>query len=161
KDVFQDTRTVLEPAGALAVAGARRYVAQHGWSGKTLVAITSGANMNFDRLRFVAERSDVGEAREAVFALTIPEERGSFRRLCDTVGNGSVADFNYRTSDERFAHVFVGIKIQSMEETTRFAEKFSAGGFGVNDLNTKEMAKTDLRYMVGGKSPLSDHEHLF
>src|SRR5690625_4194516 len=161
KDVFQDTRTVLEPAGALAVAGARRYVAQHGWQGKTLVAITSGANMNFDRLRFVAERADVGEAREAIFALTIPEERGSFRRLCDTVGNRSVTEFNYRISDERFAHVFVGIQIQSMEESTRLAEKFSAADFGVIDLTANEMAKTHLRYMVGGKSPLSHHEHLF
>src|SRR5699024_2748723 len=99
KDIFQDTRSVMEPAGALAVAGVRRYAALHGWKGKTVVAITSGANMNFDRLRFVAERADVGEAREAVYALTIPEQRGSFLRLCEAVGNRSVTEFNYRISD--------------------------------------------------------------
>src|SRR5690606_37582188 len=96
KDVFQDTRDVLEPAGALAVAGAKRYAAQQGWKNKNLVAITSGANMNFDLLRFVAERADVGEAREALFALTIPEQRGSFLKLCETVGKRAVTEFNYR-----------------------------------------------------------------
>ncbi|MFA5520616.1 MAG: threonine ammonia-lyase, biosynthetic [Castellaniella sp.] len=161
KDVFQDTRSVMEPAGALAVAGAKRYAAWHQWRGKTLVAITSGANMNFDRLRFVAERADVGEAREAIFALTIPEERGSFRRLCESIGNRSVTEFNYRISDAARAHVFVGLQIESAEETALLAEGFRAVGLGVVDLSDNEMAKTHLRYMVGGKSPLAEHEMLF
>src|SRR5690554_6273428 len=160
KDVFQDTRSVLEPAGALAVAGAKRYAAQHEWRGKTLVAITSGANMNFDRLRFVAERADVGEAREAVFALTIPEERGSFLRLCEAIGNRAVTEFNYRISDAKRAHVFVGLQIKSAFETEMLADLFRDRGFGVLDLSANELAKTHLRYMVGGKSPLSDHELL-
>lgn len=161
KDVFQDTRSVLEPAGAMAVAGAKRYAAQHQWRGKTLVAITSGANMNFDRLRFVAERADVGEAREAIFALTIPEERGSFRRLCEAVGDRSVTEFNYRISDARYAHVFVGLQINSPEEPALLAQGFRDCGFDVIDLTANEMAKTHLRYMVGGKSPSCEHELLF
>lgn len=160
KDVFQDTRSVLEPAGALAVAGAKRYAARHEWRGKTLVAITSGANMNFDRLRFVAERADVGEAREAVFALTIPEERGSFLRLCEAIGNRAVTEFNYRISDSSLAHVFVGLQIKSASETDMLADLFRDRGFGVLDLSANELAKTHLRYMVGGKSPLSQHEIL-
>ncbi len=160
KDIFQDTRSVMEPAGALAVAGARRYAASNEWRGKTLVAITSGANMNFDRLRFVAERADVGEAREAVFALTIPEERGSFRRLCEAIGDRSVTEFNYRISDPRHAHVFVGLQIDSHDETDLLAQGFRNCGFQVVDLSDNEMAKTHLRYMVGGKSPLSQHETL-
>src|SRR5690554_2566605 len=160
KDVFQDTRSVLEPAGALAVAGAKRYAAQHEWRGKTLVAITSGANMNFDRLRFVAERADVGEAREAIFALTIPEQRGSFLRLCEAIGNRAVTEFNYRISAADQAHVFVGLQIKSASETEKLAERFRGCGFGVIDLSTNEMAKTHLRYMVGGKSDLAQHELL-
>lgn len=160
KDVFQDTRSVLEPAGALAVAGAKRYAAQQQWRGKTLVAITSGANMNFDRLRFVAERADVGEAREAIFALTIPEQRGSFLRLCEAIGDRAVTEFNYRISDAQRAHVFVGLQIKSAAETEMLAERFRDCGFGVIDLSTNEMAKTHLRYMVGGKSDLAQHEML-
>ncbi|QBR25113.1 threonine ammonia-lyase, biosynthetic [Burkholderia pseudomallei] len=111
KDVFQDTRSVLEPAGSLAVAGAKRYAEQAGIEGETLVAVTSGANMNFDRMRFVAERAEVGEAREAVFAVTIPEERGSFKRFCALVGERNVTEFNYRIADARSAHLFVGVQI--------------------------------------------------
>src|SRR5690625_282797 len=161
KDVFQDTRSVLEPAGALAVAGAKRYAANHGWRGKTIVAITSGANMNFDRLRFVAERADVGEAKEAIFALTIPEERGSVRRLCDAVGDRSVTEFNYRISDAAKAHVFVGIQINQPDEVGKLESGFRELGFGVVNLTANEMAKTHLRYMVGGKSPLSVNEVLY
>ncbi|HLR78436.1 MAG TPA: threonine ammonia-lyase, biosynthetic, partial [Burkholderiaceae bacterium] len=123
-------------------------------------AITSGANMNFDRLRFVAERADVGEAREAVFALTIPEERGSFLRLCEAIGNRAVTEFNYRISDSSLAHVFVGLQIKSASETDMLADLFRDRGFGVLDLSANELAKTHLRYMVGGKSPLSQHEIL-
>ncbi|TEA78308.1 threonine ammonia-lyase, biosynthetic [Allopusillimonas ginsengisoli] len=161
KDVFQDTRSVLEPAGALALAGAKRYAADNAWKGKTMVAITSGANMNFDRLRFVADRADVGQAREAVFALTIPEKRGSFLRLCEAVGNRSVTEFNYRISDAETAHVFVGLQISSTAEQERLANSFRKKGFPTLDLSGNEMAKTHLRYMVGGRSELAEHEMLF
>src|SRR5690606_31919924 len=160
KDVFQDTRSVLEPAGALALAGAKRYAAEHKWKGKTLVAITSGANMNFDRLRFVADRADVGEAREAVFAITLPEKRGSFLRLCEAVGHRSVTEFNYRISDSEQAHVFVGLQISSAAEPERLASHFRKKGFPTLDLTDNEMAKTHLRYMVGGRSALAEHELL-
>ena len=161
KDVFQDTLSVLEPAGALALAGAKRYAMQNKWKDKTLVAITSGANMNFDRLRFVAERADVGEAREAVFALTLPEKRGSFLRLCEAVGNRSVTEFNYRISDPELAHVFVGLQIRSEAEIEKLAASFRKKGFPTVDLTGNEMAKTHLRYMVGGRSDLAQHELLF
>ncbi|HLU18838.1 MAG TPA: threonine ammonia-lyase, biosynthetic [Pusillimonas sp.] len=161
KDVFQDTRSVLEPAGALSLAGAKLYAAQNKWKNKTLVAITSGANMNFDRLRFVAERADVGEAREALFALTIPEERGSFRRLCEALGKRSVTEFNYRISDAEQAHVFVGVQISSADEPEKLANTFRKKGLEALDLTGNELAKTHLRYMVGGRSPLAKHEMLF
>ncbi|MGE4369017.1 MAG: threonine ammonia-lyase, biosynthetic [Burkholderiaceae bacterium] len=161
KDVFQDTRSVLEPAGALALAGAKRYASQHKWKDKDLVAITCGANMNFDRLRFVAERADVGEAREAVFAITLPEERGSFLRLCEAVGNRGVTEFNYRISDADKAHVFVGLQIASAAEPEKLAAQFRKKGFPTLDLTHNEMAKTHLRYMVGGRSGLAEHEMLF
>jgi len=161
KDVFQDTRSVLEPSGALALAGAKRYAAQHKLKGRTLVAITSGANMNFDRLRLVSERADVGEAREAVFALTIPEKRGSFMRLCEAVGRRNVTEFNYRISDADKAHVFVGLQIRSEAEIEKLEAGFSRKGFETLNLSGNEMAKTHLRYMVGGKSALAEHEMLF
>ncbi|MEO6959464.1 MAG: threonine ammonia-lyase, biosynthetic [Burkholderiaceae bacterium] len=161
KDVFRDTRSVLEPAGALALAGAKRYAALNNWKNKTLIAITCGANMNFDRLRFVAERADVGEAREAVFAITLPEERGSFRRLCAAVGRRSVTEFNYRISDSKTAHVFVGLQIHSAAEPDKMAESFRKKGFPTLDLTANEMAKTHLRYMVGGHSPLAVNELLY
>uniref|UniRef100_UPI0037C74089 threonine ammonia-lyase, biosynthetic n=1 Tax=Pusillimonas sp. TaxID=3040095 RepID=UPI0037C74089 len=151
KDVFQDTRSVLEPAGALSLAGAKLYAAQNKWKNKTLVAITSGANMNFDRLRFVADRADVGEAREAIFALTIPEERGSFRNLCEALGKRSVTEFNYRISDAARAHVFVGVQINSAGEPEKLAAMFRKKGLDTLDLTGNELAKTHLRYMVGGR----------
>jgi len=160
KDVFQDSRSVLEPAGALAVAGAKRYAAQQGWKNKTLIAITSGANMNFDRLRFVAERADVGEAREALFALTIPEQRGSFLKLCETLGKRSVTEFNYRISDAAQAHVFVGLQINSADEAEKLASLFRKKGFDTLDLTGNELAKTHVRYMVGGRSMLAKEEIL-
>ncbi|NYT82338.1 threonine ammonia-lyase, biosynthetic [Alcaligenaceae bacterium] len=161
KDVFQDTRSVLEPAGALALAGAKRYAAANKWKDKNLVVIACGANMNFDRLRFVAERADVGEAREALFALTLPEKRGSFLKLCEAVGNRSVTEFNYRISDADQAHVYVGLQISSEAEIEKLAANFRKKGFPTLDLTSNEMAKTHLRYMVGGRSALADHEMLF
>ena len=161
KDVFQDTRSVLEPAGAMAVAGAKQYVAEHHLKGKTLVAIACGANMNFDRLRFVAERAEVGEMREAVFAVTMPEQRGSFRRFCELVGERSVTEFNYRISDSDRAHVFVGIQVSSAAEPDKIAANFRRHGFDTLDLTHDEMAKTHLRHMVGGRSALSRNELLY
>ncbi|MEO1685469.1 MAG: threonine ammonia-lyase, biosynthetic, partial [Cyanobacteria bacterium J06631_12] len=111
KDVFEDTRSILEPAGALAIAGVKAYVEREGIEGETLIAIACGANMNFDRLRFVAERAELGERREAVFAVTIPERPGSLGKFCDTLGNHSISEFNYRIADANKAHIFVGIKI--------------------------------------------------
>ncbi|VFR28556.1 Threonine dehydratase biosynthetic [plant metagenome] len=161
KDVFQETRSVLEPAGALALAGAKQYAAQNKWKNKSLVAITCGANMNFDRLRFVAERAEVGEAREAIFAVTMPEERGSFRRFCKLVGERNVTEFNYRISDADKAHVFVGVQVASPAEPTRMAANFRKHGFDTLDLTHDEMAKTHLRHMVGGRSGLASDELLY
>jgi threonine dehydratase len=161
KDVFQDTRSVLEPAGALAVAGAKQYAERTGIENETLVAVTSGANMNFDRMRFVAERAEVGEAREAVFAVTIPEERGSFKRFCELVGERSVTEFNYRIADASAAHIFVGVQIKSRDESAAIARAFEAHGFATVDLTNDELSKQHIRYMVGGRSPLAHDERLF
>lgn len=161
KDVFQDTRSILEPAGALGVAAAKQYAQSHGLSGQTLVAITCGANMNFDRLRFVAERAEVGEEREGLFAVTIPEARGSFRQFCALVGPRSVTEFNYRISDAQQAHVFVGLSTSQRGESARIAESFTAHGFDTLDLTHDELAKQHLRHMVGGRSSLAADERLF
>ncbi len=166
KDVFQDTRSILEPAGALAVAGAKAYVERSLKTKKpvkneTLVTIACGANMNFDRLRFVAERADVGESREAVFAVTIPEERGSFRRFCELVGPRNVTEFNYRISDAAQAHVFVGIQIANRDESAKIAIQFDKHGFKTLDLSQDELAKSHIRHLVGGKSALAHDELLY
>jgi len=160
KDVFQDTRTVLEPAGALSVAGIKQYVSRRKAKGQTLVAITTGANMNFDRLRFVAERAEFGEQREALFAVTIPERRGAFRDFCTQVGSRAVTEFNYRISDENVAHVFVGIAISRRDEAQRIARQFERHGFATLDLTDDELAKEHVRHMVGGHSELARHERL-
>ncbi|MDO9096470.1 MAG: threonine ammonia-lyase, biosynthetic [Rubrivivax sp.] len=161
KDVFQDTRSILEPAGALGVAAIKQYVDTHKLKGRTLVAITCGANMNFDRLRFVAERAEFGEQREALFAVTIPEERGSFRRFCELIGPRSVTEFNYRISHHNVAHVFVGLAIARREEAERIGRQFSKQGFANVDLTDDELAKEHVRHMVGGRSELARDERLF
>ncbi|MDP1649976.1 MAG: threonine ammonia-lyase, biosynthetic [Rubrivivax sp.] len=161
KDVFQDTRSILEPAGALGVAAVKQYVETHKLKGRTLVTITCGANMNFDRLRFVAERAEFGEQREALFAVTIPEERGSFKRFCELIGPRSVTEFNYRISDERVAHVFVGLSISRRDEAGRIGRHFTKQGFANIDLTDDELAKEHVRHMVGGRSELARHERLF
>ncbi len=161
KDVFQDTRCVLEPAGALGVAAVKQYVAAHKLKGQTLVAITCGANMNFDRLRFVAERAEFGEQREALFAVTIPEERGSFKRFCEMLGPRSVTEFNYRISDAHQAHVFVGLAIARREEADKLERHFVRQGFATVNLTDDEFAKEHLRHMVGGRSDLARDERLF
>ncbi|MBC3878181.1 MULTISPECIES: threonine ammonia-lyase, biosynthetic [unclassified Undibacterium] len=166
KDVFQDTRSILEPAGALAVAGCKAYIERAKANKKplkneTLVTIACGANMNFDRLRFVAERAEVGEAREAVFAVTIPEERGSFRRFCELVGDRNVTEFNYRINDEKNAHIFVGIQVNGRAESGKIARNFEKHGFPTLDLTDDELAKMHIRHLVGGKSALAENELLY
>jgi threonine dehydratase len=160
-DVFTDTRSILEPAGALAIAGMKKYVGKHRLKKKTLVAIACGANMNFSRLRFVAERADVGEFREAVFAVTIPEERGSFRRFCELLGNRNVTEFNYRIADQSEAHIFVGIGTQKASDSSTITKHFRKAKFATIDLTHDELAKSHLRHMVGGRSALAQDELLY
>jgi len=160
-DVFTDTRSILEPAGALAIAVMKKYVEEHHLKKKTLVAIACGANMNFSRLRFVAERADVGEFREAVFAVTIPEERGSFKRFCELLGNRNVTEFNYRIADQSEAHIFVGISTQKATDSATIAKNFRKAKFATIDLTHDELAKSHLRHMVGGRSSLAQDELLY
>ncbi|MFN5722529.1 MAG: threonine ammonia-lyase, biosynthetic [Betaproteobacteria bacterium] len=160
KDVFQDTRSVMEPAGALGVAAVKQYVERHGLKGKTLVAITCGANMNFDRLRFVAERAEFGEQREALFAVTIPERPGAFKAFCEVVGPRSVTEFNYRMSDADAAHVFVGLSIARRDEAARIAQQFERQGFQTVNLSDDELAKEHARHLVGGRAPMARDERL-
>ncbi|HEY9852766.1 MAG TPA: threonine ammonia-lyase, biosynthetic [Leptolyngbyaceae cyanobacterium] len=161
KDVFEDTRSILEPAGALAIAGAKAYVEREQIEGKTLVAVACGANMNFDRLRFVAERAEFGERREAIFAVTIPEEAGSLRKFCECMGRRSLTEFNYRIADQKEAHIFVGLQIQNRADAVKMAENFEQCGFKTIDLTDDELTKLHLRHMVGGRSPLAHHEVLY
>jgi threonine dehydratase len=165
KDVFIDTRSIVEPAGALAVAAIKQYVAERKPRGETYAAILCGANMNFDRLRFVAERAEVGEEREALFAVTIPEERGSFRRFCEVIGTlpggaRNVTEFNYRISDAQQAHVFVGLTTHGKGESTKIAANFGRHGFESLDLTHDDLAKEHIRHMVGGHSTLANDERL-
>jgi threonine dehydratase len=161
KDVFEDTRVVLEPAGALAIAGAKAWVERHGARGKSLVAVASGANTNFDRLRFVAERAEVGEHREAVLGVTLPERRGSFRRFCRALGGRNITEFNYRMSDAREAHIFVGVTVQDRAETQRIVRALRRTGFRTLDMSTDEVAKGHMRHMIGGHSALARDELLY
>ena len=165
KDVFVDTRSIVEPAGALAVAAIKKYVALHKLRGHTFAAILCGANMNFDRLRFVAERADVGEEREALFAVTIPEERGSLKRFCELIGDlpggpRNVTEFNYRMSDTARAHVFVGLSTKGPGESGRIAKNFVRHGFDALDLTHDELAQEHIRHMVGGHSTLAQDERV-
>jgi threonine dehydratase len=161
KDIFEDTRSIAEPAGALAVAGLKRYVAREGCEGRTLIAIDSGANMNFDRLRHVAERAELGEKRELLLAVTIPELPGSFRRFCELLGQRSITEFNYRYADPREAHIFVGIQLsRGSDERQQLISTLQREGYPVADMSDNEMAKMHVRYMVGGRAQASD-EQLF
>jgi threonine dehydratase len=153
KDVFEDTRVVLEPAGALAVAGAKAWVERRGARGKTLVAIASGANTNFDRLRFIAEEAELGEHREAVLAVTIPERPGSFKKFCAALGARSVTEFNYRIADSTEAHIFVGVEVHGRDETAKLVRGLERQGLKPLDLSDNEMAKWHVRHMVGGRAP--------
>ena len=161
KDVFEDTRSILEPAGALSIAGAKLYAAQKKLKGETLVAIASGANMNFDRLRFVAERAEIGEQREAILAVTIPETPGSFRKFCSLLGKRNITEFNYRFADAKEAHVFAGIQVRDQQETRELVEKLRSNKLATLDLSNNEMAKLHLRHLVGGHAPEVKNEILF
>lgn len=161
KDVFEDTRSILEPAGALATAGLKEYAKRHNLQGKTLIGIASGANMNFDRLRFIAERAEIGEAREAVLAVTIPEKPGSFKTFCSLLGNRSITEFNYRYSDPQKAHIYVGVAIHGHKESDRLVEMLQQHGLPTLDLTNNEIAKLHLRHMVGGHAPQAEHEQLY
>ena len=165
KDVFEDTRSILEPAGALAVAGLKAWAEKRKTGGKTkaktLVAVACGANMNFDRLRFVAERAQLGERREAILAVTIPERPGSFREFCAIVGRRSVTEFNYRYADAKSAHVFVGVEVENPRQTAALVAALRKRGLPVLDLTENEMAKLHVRHLVGGRAPAAHDERLF
>jgi threonine dehydratase len=161
KDVFEDTRVVLEPAGALAIAGAKAWVERRGVRGQTLVAIASGANTNFDRLRFIAEEAELGEHREAILAVTIPERPGSFRKFCSLLGARNVTEFNYRIADSKDAHIFVGIEVHGRDETARIVRNLRRHGLTTLDLSDNEVAKVHARHMVGGRAPFARNELLY
>ena len=162
KDIFDDTRAIVEPAGALAVAGLKKYVEREALTDNTFVTINSGANINFDRLRHVAERAELGEQREALLAVTIPERPGSFRRFCEAIGRRSITEFNYRYADSTEAHVFVGVElIHGEEEKNTLINKLRGEGYPVVDMTDNEMAKMHIRYMVGGHAPGLRDERLY
>jgi threonine dehydratase len=161
KDVFEDTRSIMEPAGALAVAGMKKYVAANKPEGLDLVAITSGANMNFDRLRYVSERAEIGERREAIIIVTIPEKPGSFRKFCSIIGKRGITEFNYRFRSPDEAHVYVGLQVGSPEELASLMNKLHDQGYGAIDMTDNEMAKLHVRHLVGGHAPDAVHERVF
>ncbi len=161
KDVFEDTRTVLEPAGALAAAGLKTYLQNNDIQGKNLIGIASGANINFDRLRFVAERAEIGEQREAILSVNIPEKPGAFKSFCDLIGERNITEFNYRYSDENQAQIFVGVTIANTDDTATLLHNFNEAGLSAIDLTQNEMAKLHLRYMVGGHAPDAKNEMIY
>ncbi|HEY2989173.1 MAG TPA: threonine ammonia-lyase, biosynthetic [Candidatus Binatia bacterium] len=161
KDIFEDCRLILEPAGALSVAGLRRSVEAAKWRGRNLIAVASGANVNFDRLRYVAERADIGERREAVFAVTIPERPGALRRFCAILGAHNITEFNYRLADPVRAHIFVGVQVRDALEIRRLAAALRRHGYATLDMTDNEMAKLHARYMVGGRAPNAVDEILY
>lgn len=161
KDVFEDTRSILEPAGALAVAGLKAYAARENLQDKTLIGIASGANMNFDRLRFIAERAEIGEKREAVLAVTIPEEPGAFKAFCRLLGGRNITEFNYRYSDPHNAHIFVGVAVSDPSESAKLVNALQQQGLPTLDLSDNEVAKLHLRHLVGGHAPQAENEKVF
>jgi threonine dehydratase len=161
KDVFEDTRSILEPAGALSVAGVKAWCERHRVRDRTFVAIACGANMNFDRLRFVAERAELGEAREAIFAVTIPERPGSFREFCALLGRRNVTEFNYRYADAKVAHLFVGVEVADRRATADLLAAFHKHRIEAYDLSDNEMAKLHVRHLVGGHAPAATNEILY
>ncbi len=161
KDVFEDTRSILEPAGALSIAGVKAYVERERTTDRTYAAIACGANMNFDRLRFVAERAELGEKREAIIAVSIPERPGSFREFCELLGKRSITEFNYRYSDAKIAHLFVGLEVGNRQETDDLLAALERKRIEAYDLSDNEMAKLHVRHLVGGHAPAAEHEILY
>jgi threonine dehydratase len=161
KDVFEDTRSILEPAGALSIAGAKAYIEREGIRDQKLVAIACGANTNFDRLRFVAERAEVGEHRESILAVTIPEVPGSFKKFCTVLGARNITEFNYRMSDAKDAHVFVGVEVHDLAETKKIQRNLARHGIRSDDLSDSEMAKLHVRHLVGGRSAAAKGELVY
>jgi threonine dehydratase len=162
KDIFDDTRTITEPAGALALAGLKQYIVRENCEGRHLVTIASGANMNFDRLGYVAERAEIGEQREALIAVTIPECPGSFRQFCHTIGQHTITEFNYRYANKQEAHVFAGLRLtEGFAEKDRLINKLRDKGYAVVDMTNNEMAKAHIRHMVGGHPPFLLNEYLY
>jgi len=161
KDVFEDTRSILEPAGALSVAGLKLWCERHQFRNRTLVAIACGANMNFDRLRFVAEQAELGEEREAILAVSIPERPGSFREFCALLGKRNVTEFNYRYADSRIAHLFVGVEVADRHETAKLLRAMHKRRIEAYDLSDNEMAKVHIRHLVGGHAPAAENEILY
>ena len=161
KDIFEDTRTIVEPSGALAVAGLKKYCSRLNRNGKGFVAVNTGANMNFDRLRHVSERAEIGERREAIIAVTIPERPGSFAQFCATIGDRGITEFNYRFADEAEAHVYCGVQISSREEGSRLIATLKRNDYPVLDLTDNEMAKIHVRHMVGGRAPNATNELVY
>jgi threonine dehydratase len=153
KDVFEDTRSILEPSGALSIAGAKEYARQHKLKDKTLIAVASGANTNFDRLRFVAERAEIGEQREAVLAVTLPEQPGAYKQFVALIGRHNITEFNYRYHELKEAHVYVGVQVASRAESLKLVEALKKHGYPTLDLSEDETAKLHVRHMVGGHAP--------
>ena len=162
RDIFEDTRSIVEPAGALAVAGAKKYLADSGIQNETFVVINSGANVNFDRLRHIAERAAIGEQREILLAVEIPEEKGSFRNFCEAIGRRSITEFNYRYSNSSKAHIFVGVELHhGYAERQELIDELSSLGYRLEDLSDNEVAKLHIRHMVGGPATGIENERLF
>lgn len=162
KDIYDDTRSIAEPAGGVATAGIKKYVAEQGWEGKRIVSLVCGANMNFDRLRHVSERAEIGEQREMLIGVTIPERPGSFKKFCADLGKRSITEFNYRYADKAQAQVFAGVELSGgWEEKAKLLEQLAKKGYEVVDLSDNEMAKLHIRYMVGGHTGSIGRERLF
>ncbi|SEQ83548.1 threonine dehydratase [Nitrosomonas sp. Nm51] len=161
KDVFEDTRSILEPSGALSIAGLKAYVERENILHETLIGIATGANMNFDRLRHISERAEIGEHREAVMAVTIPEKPGSFKKFCNLLGAKSITEFNYRYADAIEAHVFVGVSVRNREETEKLIADLQKSGLNTEDMSNNEMAKLHIRHLVGGHAPEIENEILY
>ncbi|MEQ9567305.1 MAG: threonine ammonia-lyase, biosynthetic, partial [Pseudomonadales bacterium] len=161
KDIFEDTRSIVEPAGALSLAGIKKYVDRENCEGKTLVGINCGANMNFDRLRYISERTEIGEKHEAILAVTIPEKPGSFKAFCRALSKRSITEFNYRYADSTEAHIFCGVQIQSEEDRQALLQELKKDGYAVEDFTDNEMAKLHIRHMVGGHGRAVENEMVY